>query len=274
MAILTKPVIDGAHWYTRDGKPCHTVLDAKGNERPTQKGDARGLDLVPSVTTCTGIYSKPGINRWREMHIAKAAKLVVRGDSDDASWMRKVREVAEVEMERGREFGTATHHVVEHFLHKGDWPTEAKEEHVHVARKMWEVVRDIMSPTTKVLAIEKVVVDNHVGYGGAIDLILGKGNWTGIVDWKTKTTKGYVIQRPPEYMMQIPAYAHALGLRPNKDEFSLANVLGSNDEPDRPAEMMTYKDHDEIEYWRDSFMLTHAMWCRLNNFEPQQKETK
>jgi hypothetical protein len=65
MAILTKPALGSSHWYSLDGKPCHTVPNKDGDgTRTTTLRDARKLQLLPSVTTIIGILDKPQLTKW------------------------------------------------------------------------------------------------------------------------------------------------------------------------------------------------------------------
>lgn len=269
-----------AHWYTSDGKPMHQVPRADGKGyRNTDLRDAKKLQasgemlLFPSVTSVTGKWDKGiGLRRWREQIIARAAKETRRtAKMSDKDWFERVLSKAEPELAEGRVFGTLAHDVLEHRLKHGDWPTNAREEHVWAAKRAYAKLESICSKETAIEAIEVVLVNRQYGYGGTCDLIVRRGNWFGFIDWKFKKTKGQAIDVPVEYKMQMPAYAFAKGLEPHKANFSCANIITSSDEPDRESEMFALEGHDEINRQLTRFLRMHWMWCEMADYWPGQR---
>jgi hypothetical protein len=66
MAIITKAPQSGSHWYSLNGRPCHTVPNKDGDgERNTTLREARKLGLLPSVTSIIGILDKPQLTKWK-----------------------------------------------------------------------------------------------------------------------------------------------------------------------------------------------------------------
>ena len=58
---------ESGHWYSLDGKACHTQATKKGAKnptRPTNLKDAREQKLLPSVTAYTKMLASPGLERW------------------------------------------------------------------------------------------------------------------------------------------------------------------------------------------------------------------
>ena len=102
---------DSAHWYQRDGSPCHCVAaTGTGLPRPTTLRDARKLGLLPSVTNILGVIAKPALTSWLQEQAVLAALTLPRlaGESEDA-FARRVVSDSLTTRDGAADFGTAFH---------------------------------------------------------------------------------------------------------------------------------------------------------------------
>ena len=88
MSALVKAE-QSSHWYTQDGKPFYEIENksAPGTMRRVTLRDARKLNLVPSVTTITGVISKPQLEAWKIEQAILASLTLPRTpkESDDSA---------------------------------------------------------------------------------------------------------------------------------------------------------------------------------------------
>lgn len=102
------------HWYTRQGKPCYTVLGKNGKERDTTLADARKLGLVPSVTTIIREASAPALERWKREQMMLSALTLPRNEGEpEAEWLKRVLVDAEETARKAAERGTEIHDAIE-----------------------------------------------------------------------------------------------------------------------------------------------------------------
>lgn len=250
-----------SHWYTLDGKAQHTVIGSTTKKpRPTTLGDARKLNLLPSVTTILRLLHKEALMNWKIEQAVLAVMTTPRkpDEPDDAFIQRvlKTEQVQEQEAGIARDKGTQIHDALEMYLAGEAYPAEMKE---------WiEPVAEHLKTYGKVLHTEKILVGN--GYAGRTDLITEAPDCFWLFDYKgTKNlpTKGSW----PEHRLQLSAYAKAF-----KDEqgpkckpIRTANAYVSSVETGKFIVFV----HDS---WEDVFaegfvpLIVHWQWA--NNYRP------
>lgn len=247
-----------AHWYTRQGLPMHTVMGkTTGRPRPTNITDARKLDLLPSVTSITGILRKPALERWKMEQAVLAALTTPRlvAETEDAFVERvlNVEKQQEAEAETARNLGTDIHAAIQGMLAGEQVPDELK---VYVEAARTELAKfDGFSRDQ--CETEKVVIGN--GYAGRTDLIVSQPEYVLVVDFKTCKT---IPKHPyPENGLQLGAYLGAGEIKPER-EWRGANIFISTTEPGKAVTMM----HQNLPVAYETFLLMLEVWKWLNNF--------
>lgn len=125
---------ESTHWYKKDGTPCYEIEYAdkkrKGEFRPTTLGDAKKLDLVPSVTVICNQLAKPQLEVWKQNQILMSAFTCPesRDDVEAEVWMGRVQADAQEQAKVAKEKGVTIHGEVEKLI-KGEKVADA-----HVAR--------------------------------------------------------------------------------------------------------------------------------------------
>jgi len=242
--IISKFEQSGGHWYTRDGDPAYTQTGLNGKDRPTTMRDARKKDLVPSVTTVTGVTAKPGLNIWMQRQVLLSALTMTRneGEDDDSYISRIIKDSQESSRSASAE-GTRIHNAIEHFYEQTSYP-DAYAEHVTGAT---DVIKMAYGERTW---IPERSFAHEMGFGGRVDL-----HTEGIVlDVKTKDFESESeIVNYDENMMQLAAYRVGLGM----PKAVCANVFVSRSRPGLAC-IQEWTEDDMEKGWR--------MFCHLLSF--------
>lgn len=264
MAILTSGAsrTRAAHWYQRDGSPCHTMPKAKGDgERQTTLRDARKLGLLPSVTNVLGILDKPMLTEWK-IKEALYASLSTPKDPQETPeyWAGRVMDTAHEQVEDAADLGSRVHKALEAVFKREDYDPELE---VFVA----PVCAWIKEKGLRVVACERRVVNQSEGYAGTVDVEFEYGQkGRGVLDYKTKRTKpGQKIDSYPDQKMQTAAYASALFGHDSLGDVLAANVFISTTEPGR----MEVIKHDGIPAANDAFLAACELWRYLKQYDPR-----
>lgn len=217
-----------SHWYLRNGTPYHEVpkLDGTGM-RPVTLRDARKVGALPSVTNILGILAKPGLDAWKIEQGIMAALTLPRGQDEalDAFAKRVVVDMGE-QVERAAGLGTAVHAACELYASERVIPTDP-----HIL-SLWEPWREWYSKNVLCIeALESVVVNHTIGYGGRVDMMAKVKDlgWC-VIDFKTqkvpRNAKG--IPKPNLYEtwpLQLAAYAVPLSVDVGKDVDHIVSVV-------------------------------------------------
>lgn len=184
------------------GQPAYTLVGANGKERNTHLGDARKLDLVPSVTTITGLLDRPGLNDWRETQAMLAVMSVPRKEREsDEEYLERARAESKNRGSKIRERGTLIHADIELAI---QGKPHGHRAHVSaIALAMAEAGLDLYAGTP-----EKTFAHAD-GFGGKTDYW-----WKDVIaDFKSKDriTQGRKLAWA-EHALQIAAYAYGLGI--------------------------------------------------------------
>lgn len=192
-----------AHWYGRDGSPCHTVIaKSTGQPRPTTLADARKLRLLPSVTNILRILHKPALQDWLIEQSVLACLTTPRKDGEPLdAFVHRVLHVDRIQDEEAqvaRDRGTEMHQALEE-LFQDRWVEPDL---------MWPWVGPCFNAIRalgKPLATEQVLVGH--GYAGKTDLVQDSAGE--ITLWDFKTTKKLPERSWTEHRLQLSAYAKA-----------------------------------------------------------------
>lgn len=178
--LLFPRAAESLHWYYPDGRPAYEVPNADGTRmiQPDIR-HARKLKLLPSVTTVMRVVAAPGLERWKREQFALSALTLTRGPNEpDNVFLRRLEEDARAWGAKRADEGTRLHAAIEQSF-RGDAFDPYFREHVDLVRK--EIDRLPLA---------------FVG------------------DFKTKDTLDGKSERDlfyDEHVMQLAAYAHALG---------------------------------------------------------------
>ena len=271
MAVLNEQTVPNAHWYTREGQPSHTVVAAAGHARKTTLRDARGMGLLPSVTTILDVLSKPQLERWKMDQVALAARHITQGEKEDKEYCEEVREAAFKQVDNAADLGTAIHRDIETALKDPDLDPLSLEHSTYVE----PVLELLRSKDIKPQQSEVVAVNEDYGYAGTCDLVgttrlsIRKRPW--IIDFKTRKTVPGKQSRPYDgHAEQLSAYAVAL-LGENAvtgHKVSCANIFVSTTEPGR-VECYEHTPLSIENAWV-TFRCAMQIWINKKGYDPRR----
>ncbi len=273
------------HWYSTDGKACHTQPTkegAKNAERPTTIRDARKLGLLPSVSGILGVMAKDSLTSWQIDRVIEAC-WGFPADAEEITleqYAERVKEAAFAEVRAACDVGTKVHAAIEKSLTVGlydgkELVTMPDGGVVEMEAMVEPALGRVRELGFEALASERVLVNTHHGYAGTTDLILEHEDGTrAILDFKTKKTRpGEAIYESDQHAMQIAAYWQAewgkpLGwvIPPDACGF---NVYISTTEPGR-VEVVRHDDAKLRSAW-EAFTHCLALWRWMNAYDPRSK---
>lgn len=260
MTTAAKPTTsESAHWYSKDGQPCHFVekKDGIGSRRSTL-ADARKNLWLPSVTTVLGILDKPALTNWKIEQAVLAVITTPRqpGEADDAFIQRVLHTEKQQDQEgqKARDLGTEIHDAIEQALSGTLIPA------------MQQYVDPVLAECAKfgeVKATEQIVIGE--GYAGKMDASFYAPGCLTIVDFKTTS-------KPPkkekgswsEHRLQLSAYAKA---HPPQ-RIQTANIYISTKEPGLVVPIINPP-------WEEDYPAFEALltaWKWMNNYDPTKEQ--
>ncbi len=200
------------HWYDKQGAPIYEVpCKSREGTRPTNIGDGRKLDLVPSWTLIGNCVAKPGLNAyWEDMLLDSALTLPVKqGENADAR-KKRIREDAKEHSRKARERGNEMHHAIEDYI-RGYIAPEWKEHLILLDKTLEQHGIDIHAGQPEHSFATQI---DGLYYGGKIDYHY-KGHYLArtpvVLDFKSKEKiepKKQLVW--DEHAMQIAAYGYGL----------------------------------------------------------------
>lgn len=273
MAILKESVLQSAHWYTRDGKACHTMPTADGKStRPTTLADARKLGLLPSVSAILQVLDKPGLDKWKMEQVALAGMTLKRDKKEtDEYYMDRVIVESRKKVKDAGDFGTGVHGEMERYwASKLPGGAEFAPNAVTFAHTS-PAIQWIESKKLVPVANETIIINLEHGFGGTSDLpclMPGRsGPYPVHVDYKTKKTEaGKALLPYLDQVMQIASY----GATYWKEQFARCwglNLYLSSTEPGR-TEAAFYSPQMMAAAW-DIFKMLCAVWRHDNEYDPR-----
>lgn len=253
--IKTDPT---AHWYTPEGKPCHTVLKANGKgERNTNITDARKLRLLPSVTGILKMWPSPGLESWkREQDILSAiTEPRLPGESDQA-FVDRIVEGAGAEAKSAASIGTVFHDAMSIRLTSGRWPDNPQYLKYFEEWDKWIAANLVVTELS-----ESVLVNRRYGYAGAVDLVGQTYKWgEAILDFKNQNVKCGDPRFYDTWCFQLAAYNECLPIF----ERTLVSVVLDRNKPDCPHVKVWEKD-EVGEAWTN-FKCCLQLWERFHKY--------
>lgn len=270
MAIITKPTLGSSHWYSLDGKPCHTVPNKDGDgTRTTTLRDARKLNLLPSVTTIIGILDKPQLTKWKMREAAKAAIAIPgpQGEEPLERFADRAIEYAMSQVGEAADLGTKIHNAIENLMRgSAEEPSEEMRPFVK------PVLEWMKSVGVKVTHSEIVLVNAVHGFAGRVDALFTWGDGfgkMGILDFKTKKTKeGEKVEAYDEHLLQLAAYAATHYGAEHLQHIVAANLFISSTEPGR-LEVVKH-DKEKMVAAYEAFTQMCAIWRFRKGYDPRQ----
>ena len=249
------------HYYTRSGEKAYTVIGKNGIERDTNIGDARKLNLLPSVTTILAVLDKPQLNKWSREKVLEA--VIEVGDIGDyhggrEEWEKEVWSVYKQKTTVYSTKGSEVHQKLEGYFKTGELEVEDEE----LLLPAIEVVQSLGYN----IAEAEPSFASEAGYGGQIDLILhpdADEKPVAIIDFKTR--QGEKLDKRSiydSYLMQISAYRYAV--EPDADCY---NLLISQTHPG-----VTYLhkyEEEELERGLQQFLTLLEYWKLVNNYQSE-----
>lgn len=249
-------MLDGGHWYLRDGKPFYEVMDKHGVMRAVTLREARRSRAVPSVTTVLNIVFNPGLQHWKDEQLLLAALTYpFRGNETHEQKMAMLREDAAREAEMAAAEGGAIHDAIEHYMVSGAY-SGPYLQHVRAA------IRELMSACPGVDDwITESSFAHPLGFGGRVDLYSPS---TGIVvDWKSK--KGNVEDgRRLAYTQNWQLGAYQMGKLLKLEQ--CVNIFISRDLPGNASAFVWTRD--EIREGQEVFRAVLDVWKRVKKYDP------
>lgn len=269
MAIITRPALNSSHWYSLDGKPCHTIRTKDGkSERNTTLRDARALNLLPSVTNIIGILDKPQLTKWKMREVAKAAIAIPgpQGEEPVDRFADRAIEAAMSQVSDAADLGTKIHNAIENLM-RGSAEEPSAEMQPYV-KPVLEWMRKV---GVKVTHSEIVLVNAVHGFAGRVDALFtwddGFGKM-GILDFKTKKTKpDEKVEAYDEHLLQLAAYAATHYGAEHLQHVVAANLFISSTEPGR-LEVVKHDKARLVEAY-EAFTQMCAIWRFRKGYDPR-----
>ncbi len=246
---------ESTHWYDRAGKPAYTVKAKNGNERPTNLGDARKLDLVPSVTTIIRCAAAPGLENWKAQQVLLAALTTTRReDEPEAAYLQRIMQDSREQAKKAAERGTAIHAAIQEFYDSG---FADRDYHAHIksaedAIDCWRI--DAWKP--------ELSFSHPLGFGGKCDLSCQAA----VIDFKTKEfAEGDSLKTWDEQAMQLAAYREGLQLPTARCAIVYVSVSNPG-----LARLIEIPEQDLVRGW-DCFKSLLQFWQAKNRYWPAKE---
>jgi len=264
-----------AHWYRRDGAPCHQVpkKDKSGMRNVCLRYD-RHLDLLPSSTSIISVKAKPELEAYKIKQALMAAVTLPRlEDEGEDAFMARVVVDMEAHMRDAAAFGTKIHRHCERFHKHQEVPMGEKSEDEELEPYVADYKRWFSENVKEVLWAEKVLVNEKVGYAGTADLLLLLNDYRKVlVDLKTQgiksrvtKTKGVFKNDPNFYESwewQLVSYGKCLEMEPD----AYLSIIIDSTEPG-PCHTYEWPLAGRRNAWR-SFLACAFLWCVDKSYFP------
>lgn len=263
------------HWYDRDGRLILSVpyKDPKRRDelKPTTLREAREMLLHPSVTTVNGILDKPGVRKYYEKRIIKAALLFGPAGmfDNEKDHEERILEAAREHAERAAQLGTQVHLGISMGL---TGPSLAGYiTSGNIEQEMVPVIEGALSwlessmCELKVTASERTFVSSKYGFAGTMDIEGLYRDKPCIADFKTQDFDRVQDAEfyDPEYPLQLAGYD--LGTRrPGEFPKQRLSIVISRSTPG----LIATKLWPDAERWDAAFLALWEFWKRVKNYEP------
>jgi hypothetical protein len=199
---MTEIATEAGHWYTEDGTPAYTRINAKGEEVKNTLREARKFNLLPSVSGIMDCEDKPALTNWKiDQHLLKAHKHPAQEGEDFDAYKLRLKRAAREEMDKAPDLGSLIHGCIERHLKKEYDYDHTYARHVNGALAAlggWCGMVD--------LGVEKSFA-HPLGFGGRVDI--HKPMF--VVDFKTKDFDADLLPKAwDNHALQLSAYREGL----------------------------------------------------------------
>jgi hypothetical protein len=252
-----------SHWYHPDGRPCYT----QPNGVKTTLRHARKLGLLPSVTTCMRLLSRPAVEDWRvgqAIRVALTKGASVSSDNLDEHAAR-VAELLDRDANQASEFGSEIHEAIEYCNTHGKIAPEMSPLGKHTL--FLKFYQDwFSSMIDQVLERETVLVNQAYGYAGRVDLIaIHRVYGLCIIDFKTQAIRNPGVPVVyDEWAFQLAAYSRAY--RVEEPHPRCLSVIIDSTRPTVPVEHCW--DPGDIEHGWTVFSNLITLWQSIKKYHP------
>ncbi len=267
------------HFYERKtGAAIYEVaMTSKAGMRPANIGDARKLDLVPSVTYVLQCMAKPGLEAWKAKQLLEASLTLPRKQGEGLDdYAKRVIEDSKAQGIAAADRGTQLHKAIEDYIEQKccDFNSPWKEHLAKLATTFQQHGIDIHAGQPEHSFASQI---NGLWYGGKIDYHTQQGERV-VLDFKSKDKiepkKQLVFE---EHAMQIAAYGYGLFGRITSSKpweweaFRGLNVfVGVSDFEVRVVEHTP----EDLAHGFELFRSVLDFWTRKNRFGKYSKENK
>lgn len=264
---------ESSHWYDKDGQPKHLMPYAKSNKakagmfRNTTLGDARKLNLAPSVSGITKMLPAFGLTKWITSQAVMSALTLKRlPKENDKDFMIRLAIDSSRIQDEARDHGKAIHANIDRFL---------RGKEIQGTIKIRGVEYYVLEPTRRFIEYWREnkfdliscesTFRSDLGYGGTVDIIAKIGDHNYILDMKTKDTEeGKTVKGYTENCMQLVAYRDGVKL---PRDTTLINIFISRNEPERDVQIHNWNGKD-IADAELKFKACFEFWKVINNYNP------
>jgi ATP-dependent exoDNAse (exonuclease V) beta subunit len=250
---------ESGHYYDLKGKAVFEVPNkTKGGYRKTTLRDAKGLGLLPSVTTIFKCLASPELDRWKQQQVLMASLTLPRHqDESDEEYCSRIMQDAFKQVDDAADLGTNIHKALENHF-QGEPYDPVMECYVEPVKKWVE------KNNVTFLQHELRLVSPEVGYAGTTDALIMKDGVLHILDYKSRKTKpDFDIKPWAKEPMQIAAYAKVAGAVRG------VNLYISTTEPGRIGE--AWYDEKTLNENYEAFTHICKYWQFSTGYQPPKK---
>lgn len=241
------------HFYSKTGEPVYEVPNvSKGGMRDTTLRDAKKLGLVPSVTTITGVVSRPELDNWKTNQVLEACLRVPRNQCKSIEeWKARVIKESQEVSKSAATIGNEIHNDLELYFTTGNIEDF---KHPDFVFPVIELIKQEF-PNEKFKS-EIAFCDSECHFGGKIDLISDNC----IIDFKTKIKEDVSdVKISESYGLQLAAYHHGMNINPSDNRRVCYNLYISSAKAGNvklvkldDEDLMVYKTmfHALLRFWQ------------------------
>jgi len=195
------------HWYDKEGNPCYTYKNAKGEEKNTTLREARKFGYYPSVTQIIRLAAAPGLEMWKQEQtiLACLTMPLIAGESEQ-DYIKRLREDAKAQAKAAAEKGTEIHGYIEKGFRLES--ISGRVDMLWEGYQYWKSVNDTLYAEcgNQEWSTEKSFA-NSLGYGGKVDL----HNAEYLIDFKGTDKPLESLKLWDDHYLQLAAYDAGLG---------------------------------------------------------------
>lgn len=256
MHALVTPT-KASHWYSRDGKPCHTVIGANGAERNTTLRDARKQGLYPSVTSVINMIANPGLDAWKQEQAILAALTLPPHENESLNdYAKRVVQDMDAQRDTSAVLGRRIHFGIDQLLN-GQIPDP------EMAPYLLSVGRWFDDVGLEMLLTETDMISHEWGFGGRLDLYGRIDGQLTLVDFKSQDVKRGKANFYDSWPIQLSAYRKLLQEKGLPIQACYSVVIDTN-----IAKPVHVEKWPEQKLSFETFGSALQIWKHLKNYDP------